>query len=29
MMEHLQSAEEYELAAAHIRSVGSANQITF
>lgn len=29
MMEHLQSAEEYELAAAYIRSVGSANQITF
>jgi len=29
MMEHLQSAEEYELAASHIRSVGRANQITF
>ena len=29
MMEHLKSAEEYALAAKHIRSVGSANQITF
>lgn len=29
MMEHLESAEEYALAAAHIRSVGSAMQITF
>ena len=29
MMEHLQSAEEYELAADNIRSVGRANQITF
>jgi len=29
MMEHLQSVEDYKLAAAHIRSVGNANQITF
>lgn len=29
MMEHLESPEEYALAADHIRSVGKANQITF
>lgn len=29
MMEHLESAEEYALAAKHIKSVGHANQIAF
>ncbi len=27
MMEHLETAEEYKLAADHIRSVGKSNQI--